>query len=99
MAMRARGPERAVEPRAAGRGAVGVDRSVRPWGKAGHYRRIGWLREYVLVSQSEQKIEVQRLNERGFWELRFFGPGERVELSSLGVSFLVDAVYENPLEG
>lgn len=67
--------------------------------KAGHYRRLSSLREYVLVSQAEQKIEVQRLNERGVWELHFFGPGERVELTSLGVSFAVDAVYANPLAG
>jgi Uma2 family endonuclease len=67
--------------------------------KAGHYRRLSSLREYVLVSQAERKIEVQRLNERGVWELHFFGPGERVELTSLGVSFAVDAVYANPLAG
>ncbi len=67
--------------------------------KAGHYRRLGSLREYVLVSQAERKVEVQRLNERGFWELHFFGPGERVELTSLGVTFEVDAVYANPLAG
>ncbi|MFZ5438385.1 MAG: Uma2 family endonuclease [Myxococcota bacterium] len=65
--------------------------------KAGHYRRLGSLREYVLVSQSERRIEVQRLNERGVWELHFFGAGERVELHSLGVSLSVDAVYANPL--
>lgn len=54
--------------------------------KAGHYRRLSSLREYVLVSQAERKIEVQRLNERGVWEL-----------TSLGVSFPLDAVYANPL--
>ncbi len=65
--------------------------------KAGHYRRIDSLREYVLVSQTEQRVEVQRRNERGVWELHFFGPGEKLELSSLGVSVSVDAVYANPL--
>lgn len=65
--------------------------------KAGHYRRLTSLREYVLVSQTERRIEVQRLNERGTWELHFFGPGERVELAALGISFTIDAVYENPL--
>ena len=65
--------------------------------KAGHYRRIDSLREYVLVSQSEQRVEVQRRNERGVWELHFFGPGERVELASLEVSVSVDAVYADPL--
>jgi Uma2 family endonuclease len=65
--------------------------------KAGHYRRIDSLREYVLVSQAEQRVEIQRRNERGVWELHFFGPGERVELTSLGVSIPLDAVYANPL--
>lgn len=65
--------------------------------KAGHYRRLPSLKEYVLVSQLEWRIEVQRLNERGTWELHFFGPGDRVELTSLGVSFTLDAVYANPL--
>lgn len=65
--------------------------------KAGHYRRLASLREYVLVSQSERKVEVQRLNDRGTWELYFYGPGERVQLESLGVSFSVDELYANPL--
>lgn len=65
--------------------------------KAGHYRRLSSLREYVLVSQTERRIEVQRLNDRGTWELYFFGSGERVELASLGISFPIDAVYANPL--
>lgn len=65
--------------------------------KAGHYRRLSSLREYVLVSQVEQRIEVQRLNARGTWELHFFAAGEQVALESLGISFSVDAVYANPL--
>jgi Uma2 family endonuclease len=65
--------------------------------KAGHYRRLSSLKEYVLVSQSERRIEVQRLNERGTWELHFFAAGEQLELTSLGVSFPLDDVYANPL--
>ena len=64
--------------------------------KAAHYRRIPTLKEYVLVSQDERRIEVQRLNEAGRWELNFFGPGEQVVLQSVGASFSVDAVYRNP---
>lgn len=65
--------------------------------KAGHYRRLSSLREYVLVSQAERRVEVQRLNDRGTWELHFYGAGERVELASLGISFPLDSVYANPL--
>ncbi|MFT3713306.1 MAG: Uma2 family endonuclease [Archangium sp.] len=65
--------------------------------KAGHYRRLASLREYVLVSQTERKVEVQRLTARGTWELFFFGPGERVQLESIEISFSVDDLYANPL--
>lgn len=65
--------------------------------KAMHYRRLSSLREYVLVSQGEPLVEVQRLNERGNWELFFFGPGQRIELTSLGVSIAVNSIYANPL--
>lgn len=65
--------------------------------KASHYRRVPSLREYVLVSQAEPRVEVQRLNDRGIWELHFFGPGDRLELTSLGISVQLDAVYANPL--
>lgn len=66
--------------------------------KAAHYRRLASLREYVLVSQSEKRIEVQRRNEHGIWELHFYGPGENAELTSLSVRVAVDSVYANPLE-
>jgi hypothetical protein len=29
------------------------------------------------------------------WTLHPFGPGDTIELTSIGVSFLIDAVYEN----
>lgn len=66
--------------------------------KAAHSRRLESLEEYVLVSQTERRVEVQRRNERGIWELHFFGPGEHVELSSVGVRLSVDALYANPLQ-
>lgn len=66
--------------------------------KAAHYRRLESLKEYVLVSQTEQRVEVQRRNERGIWELHFFGPGDHVELNSVGARLSVDALYANPLQ-
>lgn len=65
--------------------------------KAAHYRRIPSLREYVLVSQREPLIEVQRRTEGGRWELLEARTGETLELGSLGVRLEVDAVYANPL--
>jgi Uma2 family endonuclease len=66
--------------------------------KAAHYRRISSLREYVLVSQSEPRIEVQRRSQSGGWELLEARPGEAIELASLGVRLDVAAVYANPLD-
>lgn len=65
--------------------------------KASHYRHISSLREYVLVSQSEMRVEVQRRNAGGHWEIHEFGPGDQVALEALGISLSHDALYENPL--
>jgi Uma2 family endonuclease len=67
--------------------------------KASHYRLLPSLREYVLVSQGERRVEVQRRNEKGVWELHFFKEGERVELVSLGVSVGMEELYRDLLAG
>jgi Uma2 family endonuclease len=71
----------------------GYDRGA----KAAHYRRIPSLREYILVSQAEPRIEVHRRSESGRWEILEARPGESIELTSLGISLDVAAVYANPL--
>jgi Uma2 family endonuclease len=71
----------------------GYDRGA----KSAHYRRIPSLREYVLVSQSEPRIEVHRRADSGRWELLEARPGESIELASLGVRLDVASIYENPL--
>jgi len=71
----------------------GYDRGA----KAAHYRRIPSLREYVLVSQAEPRIEVHRRTDSGRWEILDARPGESIELTSLGISLDVTAVYANPL--
>ena len=66
--------------------------------KAAHYRRIASLREYVLVSQSEPRIEVHRRAEGGRWELLEARAGESIDLASIGIRLDIAAVYANPLE-
>jgi Uma2 family endonuclease len=62
--------------------------------KWAHYRRIRSLREYVLVSQGEPRVEVfRRIEETGRWELLEARPGETIELASLGVHLDVAALY------
>jgi Uma2 family endonuclease len=67
--------------------------------KASHYRHIPSLREYVLVSQSEPRVEVQRRNASGHWEIHEYGPNEHVLLESLDISLSVAALYRDPLAG
>jgi Uma2 family endonuclease len=66
--------------------------------KFAHYRRLPSLREYVLVAQGEPLVEVFR-KEGDLWVLREHGPGEAVELASLGVVLSVDRLYADPTRG
>jgi Uma2 family endonuclease len=65
--------------------------------KRAHYRRIPSLRDYLLVSQHERRIEHYRRNEDGTWTIRDVCAGGDVKLESIGCSISVDAVYHNPL--
>lgn len=71
----------------------GRDRGV----KAAHYRRIPALREYLLVSQAEPRLELYRRNAADRWELYEAGPGESLELESVAGRITVDEVYRDPL--
>ena len=64
--------------------------------KFADYRRLRALREYVLVSQRERRIDVYRRDGRR-WHLDEFGPGERVVLESIDVTLAVDDVYVDGL--
>jgi Uma2 family endonuclease len=57
--------------------------------KLAHYKRIGSLREVMLVAHDERCVEVWRRVE-GRWRHRSFAAGEHVELESLGVTLPVD---------
>jgi Uma2 family endonuclease len=60
------------------------------------YRRLPSLREYVLISQRERRVEVYRRDGRR-WHLDEYGPGERLPLSSLAVELVVDELYVDRL--
>lgn len=65
--------------------------------KAAHYRRLPPLRELVLVSLAERRVEVQRRTAAGAWELHEARAGEAVQLSSLGVRLDVGPLFADPL--
>lgn len=63
--------------------------------KFAHYRKLASLEEYVLVSQDKKLVEVFRRSPEG-WVLSEAGPGQELELRSLGVAVSIDAVYFDP---
>jgi len=62
--------------------------------KSAHYRAIPSLREYLLVSHRERRIERWWRVGGDEWEQQSLGRGDIVELSSLGIVLEVDAIYE-----
>lgn len=62
-----------------------------------HYQRVGSLRTYMLVSQSEPLVEVYRRVDAA-WQYQAAGPGEQIELDE-GLILDVDALYESGLSG
>lgn len=59
------------------------------------YKAIPSLRDYVLVSQEERRVEVFS-RDRG-WSVVSAMAGETVVLASIGVTLAVDDIYFNPL--
>jgi Uma2 family endonuclease len=60
------------------------------------YRRLKSLREYVLVSQRERRIEVYRRDGRR-WLLEEYRAGERLTLESIACDLATDEVYVDRL--
>lgn len=60
------------------------------------YRRLRSLREYVLVSQHERRIDVYTRDGRR-WVLDEYRTGERLRLASIDVELAVDDVYVDGL--
>jgi Uma2 family endonuclease len=61
--------------------------------KFASYRAIGTLEDYVLVSQTEVLVEHYHRHPEGGWMYRVLGPGQHLELPSLGCAIPVDRIY------
>jgi Uma2 family endonuclease len=59
------------------------------------YRRSPSLEEYLLVAQDRMAVDVFRRSALGKWEFEGYGPGETVELVSLGGRFAIEDLYED----
>ena len=65
--------------------------------KRAHYRQLGSLRDYLLVSPHERRIEHYHRNDDDTWTLRDARAGGEVHLEALSCQIAVDAVYDDPL--
>ena len=61
--------------------------------KFSYYRECECLQEYMLVATEYQSVEVHRRLEDGWGLYRAYGPGDEVELASVGARFPVAALY------
>ncbi len=60
--------------------------------KAHLYHRCSTIQEYVLIATRYQAVEVQRRS-GDEWTIHVFGPGDEIELTSIGVRFPLAALY------
>lgn len=60
-----------------------------------YYRTCPTIEEYVLVDTQRQAVDVYRRASETLWTLHLFGPGDRVELARLNISFPIAALYED----
>ncbi len=62
--------------------------------KFADYRKLPTLREYVMISQYEPRVEVYRLGLAGQWTLfEYFGLDMKVQFESLGVELPMSEIY------
>ncbi|MFZ4790521.1 MAG: Uma2 family endonuclease [Candidatus Competibacteraceae bacterium] len=61
------------------------------------YRQLPGLQDYLLVAQNSRSVTIYRRLPDG-WEQERYGPGEVVELRSLGLSLPISQIYEEVLE-
>lgn len=68
----------------------GIDRRE----KAHNYRLLPGLREYALVSQDRQRVEIHRRQGDIGWLRIEYAPGDNVEFDSIGLTLPLATVYE-----
>ena len=61
--------------------------------KREHYQQIEALREYVLISQKQRRVEVFRRVENG-WTHHVFDAGSTIDIPSLGIALSTDELYD-----
>ena len=63
--------------------------------KLQHYRTIGTLQEYILVDQSQVRIEQYTRQDNSVWTLRDYqSMDETMTIASIGVSLSLATIYD-----
>jgi Uma2 family endonuclease len=65
--------------------------------KLEHYKRIASLREVVIVSHTERRVDVHRREKAGEWSAT--EARAQAEIASIGAALDVEEVYRDPLTG
>jgi Uma2 family endonuclease len=60
-----------------------------------NYQKLESLQEYVLVSQSEVKVELYRKDLDGGWLVQSLGTGESLYLQSIDLAIALSEIYED----
>lgn len=68
-------------------------------GKFAIYRQLDSLREYVLIDPDTASVDCFRKDAQGHWVLYPYGAGETVELASVELRVVIEAVYEGVFWG
>lgn len=61
--------------------------------KFADYQTSPFLREYVLIHQSQMSVECFRLSESGSWVSQIYGQGEEVEFASIDLRCDFASIY------
>lgn len=62
--------------------------------KFADYRTLSSLREYVLVHQNKVKVECFRHSSADNWQQQTYGPGDSLELISVGLFGSIELIYQ-----
>lgn len=62
--------------------------------KVNFYRAVLSIEEIVLIASEEQRVEILRRS-TPFWYSIWYGPGEVIELASLGMTIPIGELYLN----
>jgi Uma2 family endonuclease len=60
-----------------------------------NYQKLESLQEYVLVSQSEVKVELYRRDNDGGWLVQSLGTADNLYLQSIDLAIALSEIYED----